>query len=90
MTPESRKFIVRQRLDTHLPTNARNNTTTVLSVVRAARVATQRCGKHIYAAVHQHARIEEAVFSVGDAPRLYNDDLWQLQLELRESPELAE
>jgi outer membrane biogenesis lipoprotein LolB len=30
--------------------------------------------------------MEEEVFSVGDAPRLYNnDDLWQLHLELRES-----
>jgi hypothetical protein len=36
----------------------------VLPVVLAALVATQRCGKHISAAVNQHATIEEAVFSV--------------------------
>jgi uncharacterized protein YutE (UPF0331/DUF86 family) len=36
----------------------------VFSVVRAARVATQRSGKHISAAMNQHAAIEEAVFSM--------------------------
>jgi hypothetical protein len=39
----------------------------VLSVVSAAFVAMQRCGKHICAAVNQHATIEEAVFSVRGA-----------------------
>jgi hypothetical protein len=39
--------------------------------------------------VNQHATTDEAVFSVGAAPRLYNEDLRQLELELRESPELA-
>jgi hypothetical protein len=39
--------------------------------------------------VNQRATIEEAVFSVGAVPRLYNEDLRQLELELRESPELA-
>jgi hypothetical protein len=29
------------------------------------------------------------VFSVGVAPRLYNEDLRQLESELRESPDLA-
>jgi hypothetical protein len=48
---------------------------------RAASVATQRCGKHISAAVNQHATIEKAVFSVGAAPRLYNEDFTQLELE---------
>jgi hypothetical protein len=52
-------------------------------------VATQLFGKHIFAAVNQHATVEKAVFSVGAAPRLYNEDLTQLELELRESPELA-
>jgi hypothetical protein len=33
--------------------------------------------------------MEEAVFSVGAAPRLYNEDLGQLELELRESLEIA-
>jgi hypothetical protein len=54
----------------------------VFSVVRAARLAKQRFGRHIFAAVNQHATIEEAVFSVGAAPRLYNEDLTQLELEL--------
>jgi hypothetical protein len=57
----------------------------VFSVVSAAFVATKRCNKHISAA----ATIEEAVFSVGTAPRPYNEDVRQLELELRESPELA-
>jgi hypothetical protein len=59
-------------------------------VVSDALVATQRCGKHISAAVNQHATIEEAVFSVGTATRLYNEDFRQLELELRGSPELTE
>jgi hypothetical protein len=58
-------------------------------VLSAALFATQRCGKHISEGVNQHATTEEAVFSVGAAPRLYNGDLRQLELELRESPELA-
>jgi hypothetical protein len=32
--------------------------------------------------VNQHARIEEAVFSVRAAPILYNEDLTQLEIEL--------
>jgi hypothetical protein len=39
--------------------------------------------------VNRHATIEEAVFSVGAASRPYNEDLGQVELELRESPELA-
>jgi hypothetical protein len=50
--------------------------------------------------VNQHATIEEAVFSVGAAPRLCNNGLTQLELELspgvgsfsrelRDFPELA-
>jgi hypothetical protein len=37
------------------------------------------CGKHILAAKYQHATIEEAVFSVGSVPSLYNEDLKQLR-----------
>jgi hypothetical protein len=40
------------------------------------------CDKHISATVNQHTIIEEVVFSVGAAPRLYNEDLKQLELEL--------
>jgi hypothetical protein len=47
-------------------------------------------GEHISAAGYQHATIKEAVFCVGAAPRLYNEDFRQLQLQLREPPELAE
>jgi hypothetical protein len=54
----------------------------VFSVVRAARVETQRCGKHISAAVIHHATIEETVFSVGAAPRIYNEDITQVELQL--------
>jgi hypothetical protein len=56
-------------------------------MVSAALVARQRCGKHMSAAVNQHATIEETVFSAGDAPKLYDEDLRQLELELREPPE---
>jgi hypothetical protein len=59
----------------------RNNRRTVFSVVRAALVATQRCGKHISAAVNQLATIEEEMFSMEAAPRLYNEDLRQLELD---------
>jgi hypothetical protein len=58
-------------------------------VVRAARIAAQQCSKHISAAVNENATIEEVVFSVGAAPKLYNEDLTQLELELSWFPELA-
>jgi hypothetical protein len=56
-------------------------------VVSGALVATHRCRKLISAAVNQHATIEEAVFSVGAAPRQYNEDLGQLELELSRVPD---
>jgi hypothetical protein len=67
-------------------------------MVCAMLAATEWCGKHISAAVNQRVTIEEAVFSVGVALRLYNEDLTQLDKiervsgvgscsrELRESP----
>jgi hypothetical protein len=58
----------------------RSNRRAVFSVVKAALFATQRC---------QHATIEEAMYSVGAVPRLYNEDLRQQELELTESLELA-
>jgi hypothetical protein len=58
-------------------------------VVSAALVVTQRCGKHISAAVNQHATIVEAVLSFGAAPRLCNLDLRQLELELSRDPKLS-
>jgi hypothetical protein len=78
---ESESFIARQRLGKHIPAeaNAPNNRREVFSVVSAALFATKLCGKHISATVNQHATIEEAVFSVGAAPRLYNEDLRQLR-----------
>jgi hypothetical protein len=39
--------------------------------------------------LNQQATIVEDVFSVGVAPMLYNEDLRQLEGELRESPKLA-
>jgi hypothetical protein len=38
--------------------------------IRAALIAMQLCGKHIFGAVSQHTTIEDAVFSVGP-PRGY-------------------
>jgi hypothetical protein len=58
-------------------------------VVDAACVAMQWCGKHISAAVNQHATIQEAVFFVGATARLHNADLTQLELELSRVPGLA-
>jgi hypothetical protein len=66
-----------------------NNRRAVFSVVSAALVATQRCSKHVSAAVNQEATIEKAVFSVGAALRLYNEDLMEIELELSRVPELA-
>jgi hypothetical protein len=53
----------------------RNNRRAVFSVVSAALVAMQRCGKRISAEVNQHTTMEEGVFSVGATTRLYNEDL---------------
>jgi hypothetical protein len=47
-------------------------------------VSKQRICKHTTIGV-----LLETVFSVGSASRLYNEDLWQLELELRESLETA-
>jgi hypothetical protein len=52
-------------------------------------VSKERIGKHIPAAKNTHATIDEAVFSVGTALRLHNEELKQLEVDLRESPELA-
>jgi hypothetical protein len=61
----------------------------VFFVVSAAIVAMQLCGRHISAAENQHITMQEAESSVGAAPRLYNEDLRQLELELTVSPELG-
>jgi hypothetical protein len=52
-------------------------------MVRAARVATQRCGKHMSAVVNQHPTIGKAVISMEATPRLYNEDLRLLELDTR-------
>jgi hypothetical protein len=43
----------------------------------------QLCGKHISVAVNQQATIEGTVFFGGTAPSLYNEDLTQLERDLR-------
>jgi hypothetical protein len=58
-------------------------------VISAALLAMQPCDKHISAAVSQHATVEEACFLWGAPPRLYNEDLKQLESELNGVPELA-
>jgi hypothetical protein len=65
--------------------NAPKNRRAVFSVVSAALVATQRCGKYISVAMNQQATTEETVFSVESSPRLYNEVLRQLEIELRVS-----
>jgi hypothetical protein len=61
---------------------ARNSREAAFSVVRTAHIVTQLCGKRISAAVNQHVTIEEAVFSVGTAPKLYNENLMQLEFRI--------
>jgi hypothetical protein len=46
-------------------------------------VATQRCRKHLSAALNQNATMEEAMFSVGATSRLYNKVFIWPELELR-------
>jgi hypothetical protein len=59
-------------LGKHIPmeANTHKNRKAVFSVVSAALIAKQRCGKYISTAVDQQATTEEAMFSVG-APRGY-------------------
>jgi hypothetical protein len=51
----------------------------MISMVSVDLVAKQRYGNHISAAVNQNATMDEAVFPVGDAPMLCNEDLMQLE-----------
>jgi hypothetical protein len=83
MTPENRNssLLGNGSVNSFPRKRARNKRRAVFSVVRAARVATQRCGKHISAAVNQHAVIEEAVFSVWAAPKFYNEEFRSFQLQ---------
>jgi hypothetical protein len=82
MTPEIpiSSLLTNDSVNTFLRKRIRNNRRAVFSVVCATLVAMQRCGKHISSAVNQHATLEEAVFSVRAAPRLYNEDLGQLRV----------
>jgi hypothetical protein len=91
MTPESQNssLLGNGLVNILAEANACNSRRAVFSVVSTMLTATQWCAKHISAAVNQHATIEKAVYSVGAAPRLYNEDLRQLELELTESAELA-
>jgi hypothetical protein len=92
MMPESRKSLLLGNCSVNtIPRkrNARNNRKAVFSVLSAGLVATQRCGKHVSAAMNEHATIEEAMFCVQSAPMLYNEALTQIEVELRVSPELA-
>jgi hypothetical protein len=77
MTPESwnSSFLGNDSVNIPAEANAHNKRTSVFSVVRAKLVLTQRWGKYASAAVNQHATTEKAVFSVGAAPTLYNEDL---------------
>jgi hypothetical protein len=82
MTPESQNGSMLGNGSTNTFPRKRKRTTIekLFFVVRATRVATQRFGICISAAVNQHATIDEAVCCVGSAPRLYNEDLKQLEL----------
>lgn len=67
--------------------HAGNNRTVVFTVASAALVPRKQSGKHISAAVKNTQTLEEAVFSMVATPRLYNEDIRQLELELRKSLE---
>jgi hypothetical protein len=71
------QFAARHQLGKHSPDEEN-----AFPVTGATCVATQWCSKHIPAAVKQHATIGDEVLSVGAAPRLYNEDHSQLELEL--------
>jgi hypothetical protein len=78
MTPESwnSSLLANVLVNTfQMEENTCNSTRAVFSVVHAALIVMQWCGKHISAAVNHHAIIEEVVFSVGATPRLYDEDL---------------
>jgi hypothetical protein len=81
MEPESRSSSSIDNGSVNIPaeTNTCNNRRAAFSMIRSVSIARQRRGKHISAAVNQFATIEEAVFSVGVTPRLYNEDLRQLR-----------
>jgi hypothetical protein len=66
MTPESRNssLLGNGSLNRFPRKRMRNNRREMFSVVSAALIATQRCCKHVSAAVNQQATIEEAVFYV--------------------------
>jgi hypothetical protein len=67
MTPDIRNssLLGNGSVHTFQRKRTRDNKSAVFSVVHAARVATQRCGKHTSATVKHHAIIEEVAFSVG-------------------------
>jgi hypothetical protein len=79
MTPESRNSSLLDNDSVNTGTRKRTLARRlVFSVVSAELVATQRCDENVSATVNQHATTDETVFSVGAAPRLYNEDLRQL------------
>jgi hypothetical protein len=42
-----------------------------------AVIVRQQCGTHVSAATDSDTTIEDTVFSMESAPRLYNEDQWQ-------------
>jgi hypothetical protein len=91
MTPKSRNSLLLGNSSVNtFPRKRTRATIEELCFLFSAPLSLLRNGAvNISAAVNQHATIDEAVFSVGAAPSPYNEDLMQLELELRESPELA-
>jgi hypothetical protein len=92
MTPESRNSLLlgNGSVNTFSWKRTRATTDERCFLLSAPHSLLLNCAVNISAAVNQHATIEKALFSMGAAPRLYNEDLRQLELELRESPGLAE
>jgi hypothetical protein len=87
MMPENRNssLLGNGSINTSRKRTLRNYRRAVFSVVRAALVAGQRRGKRTSASMNRHETIEEAVFPVGVAPMLYNEDLSLLKLEFIKS-----
>jgi hypothetical protein len=93
MTPGSRNssLLGSGSVNTYIPAgaNVHNNITAIFSVVSAALFARQRCGKHISAAVNQHATIEKAVFSVGSSRGYIMRISGNREIKLSRDPVLA-
>jgi hypothetical protein len=93
------RFVSRQRLGTQVPAATNTRATvellleTVLSVVRAAAVATKRHRKHVSATANSDATIEvllETVISIRSVQRGYKENSWSENSSVGKEPSFRE